>query len=168
MTYNQTLQQHNSDIRELINTANNLPTAVLLQEKTVDITTNGSVEIIPDSGYALSKVTTNVNIAGSGGENGVVNSAMGTLTSIDDSSITSLRQYAFAYMDALKTARLSGVTAMPASVFRGCSNLESADLSNVTGTLNAYTFMDCPKLKKHKCFVSDKFFCLTLSKLCRT
>lgn len=34
------------------------------QEKIVDITENGIVEIIPDEGYALSKVTANVNVAG--------------------------------------------------------------------------------------------------------
>jgi hypothetical protein len=38
------------------------------QEKTVDITKNGSVEITPDEGYALSKVTANVNVSGSSGD----------------------------------------------------------------------------------------------------
>lgn len=32
------------------------------QEKTVEITSNGTTEITPDEGYALSKVTTNVNV----------------------------------------------------------------------------------------------------------
>lgn len=32
------------------------------QEKTVDITENGKVEVTPDEGYALSKVTANVNV----------------------------------------------------------------------------------------------------------
>lgn len=32
------------------------------QEKTVDITENGKVEVTPDAGYALSKVTANVNV----------------------------------------------------------------------------------------------------------
>lgn len=34
------------------------------QEKTVEITTNGQTVITPDSGYALSKVTANVNVTG--------------------------------------------------------------------------------------------------------
>lgn len=34
------------------------------QEKTVEITENGTVEIVPDEGYALSKVTVNVEVEG--------------------------------------------------------------------------------------------------------
>ena len=37
------------------------------QEKTVDITENGTTEVLPDAGYALSKVTVNTNVEGSGG-----------------------------------------------------------------------------------------------------
>jgi hypothetical protein len=32
------------------------------QEKTIDITENGAVEVVPDDGFALSKVTANVNV----------------------------------------------------------------------------------------------------------
>ena len=35
------------------------------QEKTVEITENGTVEVLPDDGYALSKVTAVVDVAGS-------------------------------------------------------------------------------------------------------
>ena len=38
------------------------------QEKTIDITENGSYEIIPDEGKLLSKVGVNVNVGGGGGE----------------------------------------------------------------------------------------------------
>ena len=40
----------------------------LTQEKSVEITENGIVQITPDEGYALSKVTANVNVASSGGD----------------------------------------------------------------------------------------------------
>jgi hypothetical protein len=44
---------------------NNLPEAgTPAQEKTVKITENGTVEVTPDEGYVLSKVTANVNVAG--------------------------------------------------------------------------------------------------------
>lgn len=43
--------------------ATNVPT----QEKTVDITENGTVEIIPDEGHVLSKAIVNVNVESSGG-----------------------------------------------------------------------------------------------------
>lgn len=36
------------------------------QEKTVNITKNGSVEITPDEGYVLSKVIVNVSVSGGG------------------------------------------------------------------------------------------------------
>ena len=38
------------------------------QEKTIDITENGTVEVTPDDGYALSKVTANINVPTGGGE----------------------------------------------------------------------------------------------------
>lgn len=36
------------------------------QEKTVEITENGTMEVLPDAGYALAKVIANVNVASSG------------------------------------------------------------------------------------------------------
>ena len=40
-----------------------------LQDKVVDITENGTTEVLPDSGKALSKVTVNVEVRGEGAEN---------------------------------------------------------------------------------------------------
>lgn len=37
------------------------------QEKTVEITENGTTEVVPDSGYALLKVTVNTNVQGGSG-----------------------------------------------------------------------------------------------------
>ena len=45
-------------------------TSTPTQEKTIDITENGTYEVTPDSGYALSKVTAKVNVASSGGGGG--------------------------------------------------------------------------------------------------
>ena len=36
------------------------------QEKTVEITENGTTEVVPDSGFSLSKVTVNTNVESSG------------------------------------------------------------------------------------------------------
>jgi hypothetical protein len=42
-----------------------------LQSKVVDITENGTTEVLPDSGMALSKVTVNVEVSGGGTENSI-------------------------------------------------------------------------------------------------
>jgi hypothetical protein len=66
MTNTERIQANNADLRECIELAENLPNAggggesTPTQEKTIDITENGTVEVIPDEGYALSKVTANV------------------------------------------------------------------------------------------------------------
>lgn len=36
------------------------------QEKTVEITENGTTEVVPDAGFSLSKVTVNANVQGGG------------------------------------------------------------------------------------------------------
>lgn len=59
--------------------------AVKTQEKTVDITANGEMEILPDEGYALSKVIANVFVSGSGGE---WLYAEGDVTPAEDGSVT--------------------------------------------------------------------------------
>lgn len=68
MTNNERIQANNAELREAIELAEKLPdagsggTPTPTQEKTVDITENGTVEVIPDDGYALSKVTANVDV----------------------------------------------------------------------------------------------------------
>lgn len=68
MSYSNRLQANNAELQEILDMANALPDAgeggqvTPTQEKNVDIATNGSYEVTPDEGYALSKVTANVNI----------------------------------------------------------------------------------------------------------
>lgn len=66
MTNTERIQANNAELRECIEMAENLPEAggepTPTQEKTVNIAENGTVEVTPDDGYALSKVTANVNV----------------------------------------------------------------------------------------------------------
>lgn len=68
MSYNNRLQANNAELQEILDMANSLPDAgeggqaTPTQEKSIDIATNGSYEVTPDEGYALSKVTANVTI----------------------------------------------------------------------------------------------------------
>lgn len=71
----------------------------------------------------------------------------GTLTEVNDDSITKAKDNAFAYITTLKTAILRNLTSMGGSCFRGCTNLETVDLPSLTGTIGAYGFQDCSNLK---------------------
>ena len=68
MSNTERIQANNAELREAIEMAEKLPdaseggTPTPTQEKTVDITENGTHAVIPDDGYALSKVTANVNV----------------------------------------------------------------------------------------------------------
>lgn len=68
MSNTERIQANNAELRDAIEMAENLPdigeggTPTPTQEKTIDLTTNGVHEVAPDEGYALSKVTANVNV----------------------------------------------------------------------------------------------------------
>ena len=146
MSYNQILQQQNLDIRELINIANRLPAPVQLQEKTIDIKTNGSVEIIPDSGYALSKVTVAVDVPTSGTDTYFKGLVENTLTDIHDTSVTSTRNYAFYNATSLERVTLQSVTTVGTYTFSDCTNLISVDLPNLSSATGTFAFNNCTNL----------------------
>lgn len=67
MTNTERIQANNAELREAIGLAEQLPdaggTTIPTQEKTVEITKNGTVEVVPDTDKVLSKVTVNTNVA---------------------------------------------------------------------------------------------------------
>ena len=65
MSYSDTLSSHNSRLRDILNGIEAMPST---QEKIIEITSVGETEILPDKGYALSRVVANVNIEASGQE----------------------------------------------------------------------------------------------------
>lgn len=145
MTYNADLQTKNARIQALIDRANALPdaggggapedlSAVLAEQEQL---------------IATLQETLRGKTAGEGGSTDTrfYDLVQGVLAEVDDDVLTHVKQYAFAYDDTLRFARLPNVISIDGNSFRGCSNLESVDLPKVTGSLGAYTFQNCSKLK---------------------
>lgn len=63
------INANNAVLNEILEAVNELPISKDEQEKTIDITENGTTEVTPDEGMALSKVTVNVAVEG-GSEDG--------------------------------------------------------------------------------------------------
>lgn len=109
------------------------------QEKSVEITENGTVEVVPDEGKTLSKVTANVNVAFEGDIGKPY---------IDTSKITDFRYFASHnklndYLDMLDTSKAENFSYM----FYSCGLLEvipPLDTSN--GTNFYYMFSGCATL----------------------
>lgn len=83
-----------------------IPKAKPEQEKTVDITENGTTEITADEGYTLSKVTANVNVKASGENNKFVQLVEKTITEItaeDLEGATKIGNFAFQNITTLKS-----------------------------------------------------------------
>lgn len=135
------LKTNTTELQSILDAVNALP----------DIS-GGTTENLDDVLARQDKLITDILVALEGKAVGgtdtrFVEVTSGTLVEIDDDAITSARQYAFAYIESLKTARLSNLTTIANSLFRGCSNLEAVYLPKVTNNLGAYTFMDCSSLK---------------------
>lgn len=58
------INANNAVLNEILETINELPSSKEEQEKVIDITENGTTEVTPDEGMALSKVTVNVSVEG--------------------------------------------------------------------------------------------------------
>lgn len=118
-----------------------VPDGYVKPSGTLEVTENGTHDV---SEYA----SVDVNISTSGGtDTRFADAAMGTLLVADDDTVTTARQYAFAYIDDLMTVRLSNLKSIGVSCFRYCPNLESVDLPNLSGTLQTYSFQNGYKLK---------------------
>jgi hypothetical protein len=118
------------------------------QEKTVDITENGTVEVTADEGHLLSKVTANVNVGGgSSGENRLNLMLTDTLTEVtaeDLNGATKIGRYAFYARKTLKKAIIpSGVTEIEIRAFESCSELSEVILPDGLIRISDYAFTNC-------------------------
>ena len=126
---------------ENISGGTSLPT----QEKSITITENGTVEVLPDEGYALGKVTANVQVYDGGADPRVNQIVNRTITEFNDNTITALGMYSFYGCSKLTSVNVPKVTRADSSVFRECSSLTSIDLPAITA-LRSYFFYGCSKL----------------------
>ena len=101
------------------------------QEKTVEITESGTVEVLPDEGYLLSKVTANVNVSGGGGDSGEKTK----LAQLIDKSIAEVT-----------AADLKGATTVSQTAFKGCKSLISIELPASATSIGYEAFRECTSL----------------------
>lgn len=118
------------------------------QEKIIDVTKNGTIEIIPDEGYTLSKVTaiTKVN----GGENKFNQYLTQTITEVtveDFEGTTEVREGLFDGCLTLVSVVMSdSITKIDTDGFNNCPSLEYIKLSENLETIGMYAFWFCDKL----------------------
>lgn len=117
------------------------------QEKTVDITENGTLEIVPDEGYKLTKVTANVNVSG---DNKLFQFVDGTLTEItaeDLEGATKIRNNAFYQASTITSVVIpNSVTEIGANAFNYCIKLITITIPNSVTTISRSVFHDCTAL----------------------
>lgn len=84
--------------------------------------------------------------SGGGGDALFTGSYMNTLTEINDDTVTTIRQYGFAYATKLSSVRFSKLTGISPNVFRWCSGLVTADFPNLNGNIGISCFASCTNL----------------------
>ena len=89
----------------------------------------------------------NVNVEASGNEDTRFKDYFeGTMTEIDDDTITKLKPFAFRSATTLTSARLPNVKSVGQSTFRECDALKTVDLPNLAGLTGAYFCQGCEDL----------------------
>ena len=92
------------------------------------------------------QIAENLPNAGGGADTRFADLVMGTITTVDDSTITRLRAYAFQSCTNLVTVKLPNARIGATSVFRECSNLQTVDLPELAGTSGGSVFVYCSSL----------------------
>lgn len=119
-----------------------------LQEKTVEITKNGTSEVLPDNGYALSKVTVSVDVPiESDPLEGYFD---GSLTEVNLPNVESIRAYGFyepssSYFDPfrLKKITMPNVKVIGEYAFYNCYELSLSELPSELEEIQQKAFANC-------------------------
>lgn len=133
---------------EMAQAIRDIPSPKEEQEKVVDITKNGTTEILPDEGKVLSKVAVNVDVPSGGGnytDEQIISLVDGTTTefTIPNGAIA-IRSSAFASYTGLKNVSIpDSVTTINAGAFNGCSDLVMSSLPNNINYIGQQVFQKC-------------------------
>lgn len=171
-TYNERLGANNTSLESILETINNLPEAgsgeLNLQDKTIEITENGTTNIVADEGYdGLNSVEVITNVSsGETPEKGFIVTEWddeGYALAMQACGMTEIPQYAFGIYNtsltkygALYNLRLKkvilpeGVTKIGYAAFYGMSNIERVELPNTLTELSREMCRGCTKLKNIK------------------
>lgn len=122
------------------------------QHKTVNITANGTTEVLPDENKTLSGVTVNTSVvADSKLLKTLVTSSNGTISlkAEDFVGITSLRARAFTYASCLKSVEFPNtLTELKGYMFQNCQWLEEVYIPDSITAIGDCAFENCTRLKK--------------------
>ena len=117
------------------------------QEKSIEITLNGTQTVIPDDGKTLSKVNITTHVEGVNQDATEERSKWlnRSWTEFSDSEITKLGSYALGGCSLLTTVNLPVCTDVNAYAFQSCSSLTSINLPMCT-SVGGYAFSGCRSL----------------------
>lgn len=117
-----------------------------LQEKTVNITSNGTIEVLPDGEYTgLSKVNINANVPNK--FKSLVDGNIVNVTGEDLQGITSISAYCFYQRSILNSVEIpSNITNIGINAFQYCRALKNLILNEGLQTINNNAFGYCDGL----------------------
>lgn len=116
------------------------------QEKSVNITSNGTTEVLPDENKTLSKVTVNTNVVATSKLPQLIDGSITTLTAEDLVGVTAIKSYCFSFSSLSSIEIPEGVEAISANCFNSCHSLTYVKLPNSLKILKSRAFTSCRSL----------------------
>jgi hypothetical protein len=141
------INSNNNLLNEILSTIDGLPMSKEEQEKSITIVENGTTEVTSDEGKALSKVTVNVEVEQSNGEDILEAYLSYTLTQVRCENITAFTTtHKFADQINLISADFPNLTRTHDYVFSGCTSLVNVNLPKAT-YVGLRAFDNCKNLE---------------------
>lgn len=144
---NISLKNNNIELNAILETVNSLSSGKEEQEKSIEITSNGTQVILPDYGKTLSKVNITTNVEGVGGDAAEERSKWlyRSWTEISDNELTNIKGGTFAHCSSLSSISFPACTSIGIYAFAECALLKSIDMSLCT-YVGTNAFYNCTTL----------------------